>query len=327
MSRAKARPKSPRHARAVIKEMNAVLRRLEDAETAEEALAMDAELTALLKLAKRKRVARGPVNELARARIIVQGHAGQLLIESNGHSNGGPSHTESVRLQRIKRVLDRDLESLDRYIGDCEDLDMEATIAGFLRFSKGRDLTDAAASTASDLWLTPKHVLKMVIEHFDGSITLDPSSNGRNGKAHVPAKVHFTAEEDGLLQDWQGKVFCNPPYGRALAGFVEKAITEYECGNAKEVILLVPASSSTAWFRRLDPYPRCLVAGRLTFANSDMQCPHHSMLVYLGRRRAQFRERFHRLGGIYESTKEWRPSVDAAKNGRGSKKSKKRKER
>lgn len=301
------RPRSPRQTRAVLREAKAVLRRLGDAESAEEALAMDAELTALFKLAKRARAARGTVNELARARILAQGQAGELLGKSNGNSNGSSTYAESLRLQRIQRAIERDESVLERYIADCEDLDMEATIAGFLRFSKGRDLTDAAASSASDLWLTPRRVLAMVVGHFDGSITLDPASNARKGKAHVRAKVHFTTDEDGLLQDWHGKVFCNPPYGRALASFVEKAIAEYECGNAKEVILLVPNSSSTAWFRMLDPYPRCLVAGRLTFANSDKQCPHHSMLVYLGRRRARFRNRFRWLGGIYQCTKGWRP--------------------
>lgn len=303
------RPKAPHHARAVLKEAKAVLRRVGEAESAEEALAMDAELTALLKLAKRARVARGTVSELARARILAQRRAGEILAGPNGRANGQDRgripHAEAVRLQRINRVISRDDAVLERYMVECDDLDIEATIAGFLRFSKGRDLTDAAVSSASDLWLTPGRVVAMVLEHFEGSISLDPASNGRSGKAHVPADVHFTPREDGLLQDWHGKVYCNPPYGRALARFVEKAILEYECGNADEVILLVPNSSSTAWFRMLDPYPRCLVAGRLTFANSDKQCPHHSMLVYLGRRRARFRDRFRKLGGIYECTRDW----------------------
>lgn len=83
--------------------------------------------------------------------------------------------------------------------------------------------------------------------HFD----LDPASTDENALC----EQHFTAEDDGLSQDWGGhRVFCNPPYGRQVGQWVEKAAKESRKPNTI-VVLLIPSRTDTAyWAEWVEPY-------------------------------------------------------------------------
>lgn len=72
-------------------------------------------------------------------------------------------------------------------------------------------------SSKTDQWSTPQDFYQSLDDefHFD----LDPCADATNYKCDT----YFTKEEDGLLQDWGGhRVFCNPPYGKAISAWVEK---------------------------------------------------------------------------------------------------------
>ena len=73
-------------------------------------------------------------------------------------------------------------------------------------------------SSKSNEWETPQELFDRLDREFH--FTLDPASTHENAKC---AK-HYTQEENGLAQDWRGEtVFCNPPYGRELPLWIEKA--------------------------------------------------------------------------------------------------------
>ena len=57
----------------------------------------------------------------------------------------------------------------------------------------------------------------------------------------------FSPEEDGLAQDW-GTHTCwmNPPYGRAIGHWMEKAYRSARAGAT--VVALVPARTGTSWW-------------------------------------------------------------------------------
>lgn len=62
-------------------------------------------------------------------------------------------------------------------------------------------------SSKSELWATPQTFFDKLNEEFH--FTLDPCATAENAKC----ERYFTAQEDGLSQDWGGQtVFCNPPY-------------------------------------------------------------------------------------------------------------------
>ena len=72
-----------------------------------------------------------------------------------------------------------------------------------------------SARMKSDVWLTPPEILKAL-----GEFDLDPCSP--LDRPWDTAKKHFTVDDDGLTQDWAGRVWLNPPYGREAAKWLEK---------------------------------------------------------------------------------------------------------
>lgn len=136
-------------------------------------------------------------------------------------------------------------------------------------------------------WYTPAWLLERVAAFYGGSY-YDP----------CPASLG-TIRENGLLASWGGKggVFCNPPYGKPIAAWVRKAMTE----PVRELILLVPAYTETRWFAPLYGHTICFVHGRVQFERYGQKrenAPHPSVLVYRGRRWRQFADAFCDLGPI-----------------------------
>ena len=65
-------------------------------------------------------------------------------------------------------------------------------------------------------WYTPPYILEALGNDFD----LDPCAPKKDW---YTAKKCFTKEDDGLVQDWKGFVFLNPPYSQPeLKLFVKK---------------------------------------------------------------------------------------------------------
>lgn len=90
-------------------------------------------------------------------------------------------------------------------------------------------------------WSTPQWLFDQLDAEFH--FTLDPCSTDENAKC----RKHYTAADDGLTQDWTGEtVFCNPPYGRGLATWVQKCFLHASGGGV--VVMLVPARTDAGWF-------------------------------------------------------------------------------
>lgn len=88
-------------------------------------------------------------------------------------------------------------------------------------------LNAAMFSSETAEWATPQAFYDELNREF--GFTLDPCATPQNAKC---AKF-YTKEQDGLAQSWQGeRVFCNPPYGRDLRKWVEKAHREAMGGGA-----------------------------------------------------------------------------------------------
>jgi hypothetical protein len=68
-----------------------------------------------------------------------------------------------------------------------------------------------------------------------GAIDVDPSSDPAH---HIPAAVHYTKKEDGLRQQWNGRAYLNPEYGRDIIKWFIKLANEMEAGHCTEAIVL-----------------------------------------------------------------------------------------
>ena len=153
-------------------------------------------------------------------------------------------------------------------------------------------------------WYTPSWLIERIADFYGGAY-YDP----------CPASQGVVVES-GLFGDWTGKrVFCNPPYGNPIKPWIVKAMTE----PCREVMLLVPANTETAWFAPLYAHTLCFIRGRVQFRKHGSQrgenAPHPSVLVYRGRRYRQFAEAFSDLGPIlrtYQPMRDKQPVLISA---------------
>lgn len=86
-----------------------------------------------------------------------------------------------------------------------------------------------------DEWLTPPYLLEQL-----GPFDLDPCSP--INRPWDTAGKHYTIEDDGLNKEWEGRVFCNPPYGTQTKLWLNK------CAEYDNAIGLVFARTETRMF-------------------------------------------------------------------------------
>ena len=99
---------------------------------------------------------------------------------------------------------------------------------------------DLMFSSRKDDWETPQAFFEKLDEEFD--FTFDAAANENNSKCASYSK-------DALNDIWEGRVFCNPPYGRNVTGkFIEKGYEEFMTGISDLIVFLVPARTDTKWF-------------------------------------------------------------------------------
>lgn len=67
----------------------------------------------------------------------------------------------------------------------------------------------------NDEWLTPPYISKAL-----GEFDLDPCQPINPPFVH--AKKGYTILDDGLAHSWEGRVWCNPPYGRETFTWLNK---------------------------------------------------------------------------------------------------------
>jgi phage N-6-adenine-methyltransferase len=140
----------------------------------------------------------------------------------------------------------------------------------------------AGVSSACEAWATPEEFLRR-LHAAVGRIDLDPCSPGKL-HSRVQAARHYTTREDGLVRDWRGRVFMNPPYGRTIGRWVAKARSEVEVGHAEWVIGLVPARTDTRWWHDhvAGLAHAWLLRGRLAFGDGTTPAPFPSAVVLWG---------------------------------------------
>lgn len=92
-----------------------------------------------------------------------------------------------------------------------------------------------SAAALKDEWLTPRHVLAAL-----GPFDLDPCAP--QVRPWDTAARHYTVIDNGLVQPWEGRVWCNPPYGLEAAHWLARCAAH---GNA---VALIFARTETRMF-------------------------------------------------------------------------------
>lgn len=150
-----------------------------------------------------------------------------------------------------------------------------------------------SAHAETETWLTPPNILEDL-----GTFDLDPCAYPN----WPTARRLICLPEDGLAADWEGRVWCNPPYGRQTWAWLDK-LARHGSGTA-----LIFARTETKGFVEQvweKASGLLFLHGRLFFYRPDgTPAPHNagapSVLVAYGKKDAECLQRS-TLAGSYVS--------------------------
>lgn len=134
----------------------------------------------------------------------------------------------------------------------------------------------------TDSWLTPPDLLQK-LGNFDMDVCCPPNMPWET------APIMLTEEEDGLKTPWEGRVWCNPPYGKSTGLWLAK------CADYGNAMALVFARTETSQFFE-NVWERAhgilFIRKRITFLRPDGTAPKSSggapsCLIAYGRENAR----------------------------------------
>lgn len=125
-----------------------------------------------------------------------------------------------------------------------------------------------SASALSSEWATPPHVLTAL--GGAQSFYLDPCA-----MVNAPwncAQYAYTIKDNGLSKQWQGLVYCNPPYGAATGEWLAR------CADHGNAVALVFARTETEAFQHVWQGATAILflQGRLFFHRPDGRRADHN---------------------------------------------------
>lgn len=122
-------------------------------------------------------------------------------------------------------------------------------------------------TSKSNEWQTPQSLFDILNAEF--AFTLDAAATAHNAKC----KHFYTRQQDALKQPWTGIVWCNPPYGNAIAKFIQKGYEQAQRGAT--VVMLIPARTDTRYWHDyvMKAAEVRLIKGRLYFTQHGKTGP------------------------------------------------------
>lgn len=135
--------------------------------------------------------------------------------------------------------------------------------------------TEVMFSSKTDMWATPQDFFDQLNTEF--SFDIDVCASPENAKCNT----YFTKEQDGLSQSWGNTIcWCNPPYGREIGKWVQKANISSK-NEGSTVVMLLPARTDTKWFHEYiyNQAEIRFIKGRLKFGGAVNSAPFPSMVV------------------------------------------------
>jgi phage N-6-adenine-methyltransferase len=169
------------------------------------------------------------------------------------------------RKQIVNRIKELQPDVSNRQIGRTLGISHET-----VNRDVGTNVPHRASYTGNYEWYTPAEYIERA-RRVLGVIDLDPASSAL-AQETVKAGRYFSEKDDGLSQEWLGRVWLNPPYAQpAIEQFIDKLIEETTAGRTSEAILLTHNSTDTAWFHKaaIATAAICFTRGRIAFIDTS----------------------------------------------------------
>ena len=152
-------------------------------------------------------------------------------------------------------------------------------------------------------WYTPSEYLEAARQAM-GGIDCDPASSAIANEL-VKAPIYFDQESNGLLQQWSGNVWLNPPYAQPLmAQFASAVVAKYRQQEIQRACVLVNNATETDWFQQMlgTAAAVCFPRARIRFLDPEgapSGAPLQGQAVlYMGAEPAAFAEAFGAFGPV-----------------------------
>jgi hypothetical protein len=155
--------------------------------------------------------------------------------------------------------------------------------------------------SGSDDYFTPLEIVEAA-RRVMGSIDLDPASSVIANE-RVKADRIFTLVDDGLSQQWWGRVWLNHPFGKTTnRPWIAKLCAEYTAGRMEAAICISYASTSEQWFHPLLERPQCFFWKRTNYFLPDgtlkKGVTKGSCVTYFGQHVQKFALEFSKMGTV-----------------------------
>jgi phage N-6-adenine-methyltransferase len=141
-------------------------------------------------------------------------------------------------------------------------------------------LAPALVSRGRTDWETPEAVFAAYQRVY--ALDLDVCATAETAKC----ERWYGQEQDGLRQSWDGRVWCNPPYGREITDWVKRARWSVQrAGTADLAVMLLPSRTDTRWFHehlyRQPGVSLDFIPGRLRFEGAPSPAPFPSLIALI----------------------------------------------
>lgn len=240
----------------------------------------DAALTYAKTIQGELRDATAVINALVYGKLLLVARLGAMLPGPRpgpgpGRKTGGGVPTGFLRLEKhsasnYRKVAEhqRKLAEYRRAVAgynDGAEYPAMMSVGHFLAFADTGHVLATAWSGKAE-WYTPKDYVERVREVL-GGIDLDPATC-QTAQRVVRASQYYTRDDDGLAQQWRGKVFLNPPFRMPLISqFVNRLIDGVGSGDVTAAVLLTNNNTDTDWWQRAAKAAAaiCFTDGRISF--------------------------------------------------------------
>ena len=142
-------------------------------------------------------------------------------------------------------------------------------------------VSDTLFSSNKMDWETPQWLFDLLDDQYHFS--LDACATKENAKCWH----YYTKEDNGLKRKWEGSVWVNPPYGREIGQWTDRAKQQIKYKRVQRVVMLLPVRTDTKWWQRSvqsGAKELRFIEGRLRFVGAAGAAPFPSAVVIYDRR-------------------------------------------